>query len=651
MLPQKVLEEYISGYHSYVLEEPFELEEVSGNLCLLLGCSREDLLHGGYERAVHPQDRPLYQDFLRSVAGKEQPETAQYRLFRQDGSILHVSDAMTPARGKDGRLRGHSVLTDITAVCRENQRLHTVNDIVPCGIIMYSCEPYPRVTFINEQMRKFLRCEEDSFFLLQGRENIYLQLPPEERRHFQDLLRRVSQSNEPIAGEITVFRSDGSRARLYGWISKCKNQTGEDEFQSVCMDITEKYRHKQEKERKQYEKVLSQVYEEIFELDFQKKSLCCLHGSGFTDGRKLTGIPMLLEESINNWMDHQVHPEDREKISRCFAQLCQRQGDMGDDRPLQIEFRTVAKDAPSGFKSYLGIFLQTGAHNGLFCCRNMSGQQLNDQLQRENNSLRSINEQMQELVMQFTDGMLAFEIHDGNVRPLYISDNICRFFGYSREEWLAAMNTLQPIQTFVSRSGIAYEDFLRLLQTHEAEFSYQDRRSGERKKVKAICTQSSGENCYVLLYDLSQKLQEQAPASVYVRTFGYFDVFVDGNPIAFRNEKSKELFALLVDRRGGFISSSEAISFLWENEPVNSVTLARYRKVALRLKNLLEEYGIASVMEAVDGKRRIVPEKIQCDLYDYLSHDPQYEPLFKGSYLLNYSWGENTLTELLGEKV
>ena len=143
MLPQKVLEEYISGYHSYVLEEPFELEEVSGNLCLLLGCSREALLHGGYERAVHPQDRPLYQDFLHSVAGKEQPETAQYRLFRQDGSILHVSDAMTPARGEDGRLRGHSVLTGITAVCRENQRLHTVNDVVPCGIIMYSCESYP----------------------------------------------------------------------------------------------------------------------------------------------------------------------------------------------------------------------------------------------------------------------------------------------------------------------------------------------------------------------------------------------------------------------------------------------------------------------------------------------------------------------------
>lgn len=109
------------------------------------------------------------------------------------------------------------------------------------------------------------------------------------------------------------------------------------------------------------------------------------------------------------------------------------------------------------------------------------------------------------------------------------------------------------------------------------------------------------------------------------------------------------MFALLVDRRGGYVSSEEAIAFLWEDEPINSVTLSRYRKVALRLKNTLEEYGILDVMEAVDGKRRIVTEKVQCDLYDYLSGGEEYAQLFKGSYLNNYSWGENTLAELTGD--
>lgn len=139
---------------------------------------------------------------------------------------------------------------------------------------------------------------------------------------------------------------------------------------------------------------------------------------------------------------------------------------------------------------------------------------------------------------------------------------------------------------------------------------------------------------------------EAETRAVYIRTFGYFDVFVDDKPIAFRSQKSKELFALLVDRRGGYVSSEEAISFLWENEPISPVTLARYRKVALRLKNILAEYGIADAVEAVDGKRRIVTDRVRCDLYDYLSGREEFAGLFKGSYLTNYSWGEVTLGEL-----
>ena len=92
------------------------------------------------------------------------------------------------------------------------------------------------------------------------------------------------------------------------------------------------------------------------------------------------------------------------------------------------------------------------------------------------------------------------------------------------------------------------------------------------------------------------------------------------------------------------MTSAEAISLLWEDEEANAVTLARYRKVALRLKNTLEEHGIASIVETVDGKRRIVPQRVHCDLFDYLDGN---QNLFKGIYLQNYSWGETTLAELM----
>lgn len=59
----------------------------------------------------------------------------------------------------------------------------------------------------------------------------------------------------------------------------------------------------------------------------------------------------------------------------------------------------------------------------------------------------------------------------------------------------------------------------------------------------------------------------------------------------------------------------------------------------------------SQVVEAVDGKRRIVTQQVQCDLYDYLSGKPEYAQLFKGSYMNNYSWGETTLGELTCENL
>ena len=204
-------------------------------------------------------------------------------------------------------------------------------------------------------------------------------------------------------------------------------------------------------------------------------------------------------------------------------------------------------------------------------------------------------------------------------------------------------------------SEASAEDFLSILINGEAEFTYFDYRSEKEKKIRAVCTQKgmyTKSPRYIVLYSVDEDdktIQKEIPENlnVTIRTFGYFDVFVGDKPIAFRNKKSKELLAVLIDRKGGFLSSEEAISYLWEDEPANTLTLSRYRKVALRLKNTLEEYGVSDIVETVDGKRRIVTEKVHCDLFDYLSGKEEYSQLFKGSYLNNYSWGETTLGELI----
>ena len=41
---------------------------------------------------------------------------------------------------------------------------------------------------------------------------------------------------------------------------------------------------------------------------------------------------------------------------------------------------------------------------------------------------------------------------------------------------------------------------------------------------------------------------------VYIRTFGRFDLFIDGKAVYFSNTKAKELLALCVDHRGGALT-------------------------------------------------------------------------------------------------
>ena len=134
---------------------------------------------------------------------------------------------------------------------------------------------------------------------------------------------------------------------------------------------------------------------------------------------------------------------------------------------------------------------------------------------------------------------------------------------------------------------------------------------------------------------------------VTIRTFGYLQIMVDDRPVYFNSRKAKEYLAVLIDRRGAYVSQEEAISCLWENDPVNSTTMARLRKVAMRMMGTLRQYDADYIVESINGQRRLISSAVNCDLYRYLSGYPEYENLFTGYYMSDYSWAEMTLAELL----
>lgn len=678
----------ISGYHEYDISDARNLRFVSDSLCRMTGYSKNELIdsEGGYAGILCEDDRETYLSFLRRMASGEGDYSEKYRIKKKDGNIICVKDSVNVKREKDGRLIGYSVVIDITDAYGDMQRtvlntdfkcadksivsnnnLSFLNDTVPCGFIKYTCEKQPKITYINKNMLDFLRFSEnkdgEADYYEMYKNNLFLLIPVEERHRFSVYLNKVYRAGVPVAGEMTLLRFDGSRVQVFGWVTKVINEDGTEEFQSVCMDVTKRQLARKDRETRRYIKALSEVYDKIFEYNFAAETVKCLYSNNSPMFTWLENIPMQLADATRKWITDTVDTADVERVQKFFAEFADNRRKLQDtEQPLIINYH--ARSSDGHVRAYSGIFLKIDENISFYCCRRLVDHTETERLRSENESLK---ENMTQLIKQFTDGVAAFKVTaDGYVLPLYSSENVCGFFGYSSDEWNELMKKGTPIEDFVERSATEYEAFEKLLKDGEEEFTYEDITSKTAKKVRAVCTQKTSDNVssrYIMLYIVPENEADSVGDTdvmgnavtekmscgghkITIRTFGYFDVFVDGRPIAFRNKKSKELFALLVDRRGGFVTSEEAISFLWEDEPASPVIYSRYRKVALRLKNLLEEYEIADVVEAVDGKRRIICERVSCDLYDYLSGNEKYSQLFKGSYLTNYSWGETTLGEL-----
>lgn len=249
-----------------------------------------------------------------------------------------------------------------------------------------------------------------------------------------------------------------------------------------------------------------------------------------------------------------------------------------------------------------------------------------------------------------------------NCRSTVINDSLSRLTGYTaRDIGLLFHNRISEMVILEDR-----EDYLCAIDElyeypHEKSLIFRVRKkNGEiillQEKICSVRQADGSIWLYAVMVDAAHSkrpanlmaMQQEGEKRVQIRTFGYFNVVVDGKPIAFQHEKAKELLALLVDRQGKYVSSSEIISCLWEDEPASDHTRSRCRKAAFYLKETLDKYGLGDLMESTSkGYRRIRTEMIDCDLYHYLADEPEYVRAFRGVYIADYSWAEQTLTSLM----
>jgi two-component SAPR family response regulator len=144
----------------------------------------------------------------------------------------------------------------------------------------------------------------------------------------------------------------------------------------------------------------------------------------------------------------------------------------------------------------------------------------------------------------------------------------------------------------------------------------------------------------------SLKMLTSKTHKVEVKTFGNFDIFVDGKNIKFARTKSKELLAYLIDKKGTSVSSSELIVNLWEEHDVCKTTRSMLHNLISDIKDTLIKHDILDIIEMDRNAYRIICEKVSCDYFDLLNGKKSAYNKFTGEYMAAYEWAMFTASTL-----
>ena len=132
-----------------------------------------------------------------------------------------------------------------------------------------------------------------------------------------------------------------------------------------------------------------------------------------------------------------------------------------------------------------------------------------------------------------------------------------------------------------------------------------------------------------------------------IRCFGNFEVFYNGEILPFKRKKAKELLAVLVDRNGSGMTAKQICAILFPNDVDDTKNAAYLRQLMLDLKNTLKMIHAEHVLRHDTPYYRIDTNLVKCD---YLSFLETGRPEFRGEYMTQYSWAEETCAMLQFKK-
>ena len=143
------------------------------------------------------------------------------------------------------------------------------------------------------------------------------------------------------------------------------------------------------------------------------------------------------------------------------------------------------------------------------------------------------------------------------------------------------------------------------------------------------------------LSHLRNSPQRKSNKGLWVKTFGNFEVFYNGEPLRFNYTKTKELFAYLIDRRGSLSTNRQLQVVLWEDDDSGDKT-SYFKRIRKDLLDTLAQHNLENIIERSRGMLGVSPARIPCDFYEWIRDRETGSQYYAGEYMSQYEWAEYT---------
>ena len=133
--------------------------------------------------------------------------------------------------------------------------------------------------------------------------------------------------------------------------------------------------------------------------------------------------------------------------------------------------------------------------------------------------------------------------------------------------------------------------------------------------------------------ELGNVIELKSTKKLQVKCFGNFEIFHDGQIVKFSYQKSKEVFAYLIDREGSGININELNAVLWEEDHKSYL-----RNLISDIQQTLKSIDCEDVFIKSRNEYSIDVSKIDCDAYEYKKDNPNAIRMYRGEYMIQYPW-------------